>query len=127
MEKVSKFKKIGEILRFRCPNCGTSKVFYKTAFPVVGVPKMKESCEHCGYHFQKEPGFYLGAMYVSYGLAVLEGLIAFLLARNLVFGLNDITLALVTICAILLCAMWNYRLSRVIWMNVFHKRDQPVL
>jgi hypothetical protein len=80
---------------------------------------MKEECEHCGYKFDREPGYFIGAMYVSYGLAVLEGLIAFLLAKYLIFGLSPLNLALVTVGAIMFCAMWNYRLARVIWLNIF--------
>lgn len=119
MEKVSKIRKVGEILTLKCPNCGKTNVFYKMKYPVIGVPRMKEVCENCGYRFDREPGYFLGAMYISYGLAVVEGLIAFFLARWLVFGLSPVTLALVTAAAILLCAMWNYRLARVIWLNIF--------
>lgn len=119
MEKVSKFRKVGEILRLKCPNCGKTNVFYKMKYPLIGTPEMKEVCENCGYRFDREPGYFLGAMYVSYGLAVIEGLIAFLLAKQLIYGLTSINLALVTVAAILLCAMWNYRLARVIWMNIF--------
>ena len=88
---------------------------------------MKKYCENCGYSFEKEPGYFLGAMYVSYALAVLEGFIAFILAKNLIFGLDDMTLALVTLAAILLCAVWNYRISRVIWMNIFPEKKKEVL
>jgi len=123
MERVSKLKKAGEILTLKCPNCGKAHVFHKMKYPFVGAPQMKEVCENCGYVFDREPGYFLGAMYVSYGLAVVEGLIAFLLARWLIFGITDMNLALVTVAAILLCATWNYRLARVIWMNIFPKRS----
>jgi len=119
MENVSKIKKAGQILTLKCPNCGKTSVFHKTKYPLLGIPQMKEVCENCGYRFDREPGFFLGAMYVSYGLAAIEGLIAFLLARQLIYGLSGINLAMVTIAAILLCAMWNYRLARVIWMNLY--------
>lgn len=29
---------------------------------------MPEKCEHCGLVFTPEPGFYMGSMFVSYGL-----------------------------------------------------------
>src|SRR4051812_43925265 len=115
----SKFQKLGEILRLQCPICGKSNVFHKTKYPFVSVPKMKETCDNCGYRFHREPGYFLGAMYVSYGLAVAEGLLAFVLAQTLIYGISTINLVLVTVASILLFAMWNFRLARVIWMNIF--------
>ena len=29
---------------------------------------MREACEACGLKFNREPGYFLGAMYISYGL-----------------------------------------------------------
>ena len=79
---------------------------------------MKKACEICGYRFDREAGYFLKALYISYGLAVFEGFLTFLLAKYLIFGLSEIDLALATVAAILLCAMWNYRLARVIWLNI---------
>src|ERR1043166_2501903 len=110
-------QKIGEISRLRCPKCGKANVFHKTKYPFISVPKMKEVCDHCGYRFNREPGYFLGAMYVSYGLAVIEGILAFLITPWLIFGISTINLVLVTVGVILLLAMWNYRMARVIWMN----------
>jgi hypothetical protein len=31
---------------------------------------MKDRCPTCGLHFDREPGYFLGAMYISYGLGV---------------------------------------------------------
>ncbi len=35
-----------------------------------GFPKMNDRCPHCGLHFNREPGYFLGAMYISYGLGI---------------------------------------------------------
>jgi len=35
-----------------------------------GFPKMNERCPICDLKFDREPGYFLGAMYVSYGLGV---------------------------------------------------------
>ena len=32
---------------------------------------MNPSCDVCGLHFERESGYFVGAMYVSYGLGVL--------------------------------------------------------
>jgi hypothetical protein len=31
---------------------------------------MHERCEVCGLKFEREPGYFLGAIYISYGLAL---------------------------------------------------------
>jgi len=31
---------------------------------------MNEHCPHCGLRFEREQGYFLGAMYISYGLAL---------------------------------------------------------
>lgn len=31
---------------------------------------MNDRCPHCGLHFNREAGYFLGAMYISYGLAI---------------------------------------------------------
>ena len=32
---------------------------------------MREECSECGLRFAREPGYFLGAMYISYGIAIL--------------------------------------------------------
>lgn len=36
-----------------------------------GFPKMNERCPVCDLKFEREEGYFLGAMYISYGLAVM--------------------------------------------------------
>jgi len=52
---------ISRALRLRCPLCGEGKLF-RTWF------KMKPTCTHCHLKFEREPGYYLGSIYINYGL-----------------------------------------------------------
>jgi len=52
---------IRRALRLRCPLCGTGKLF-RSWF------KMNSSCSHCRLKFEREPGYYLGSIYINYGL-----------------------------------------------------------
>ena len=36
-----------------------------------GFPKMERCCAVCGLKFEREEGYFLGAMYISYGLALI--------------------------------------------------------
>jgi uncharacterized protein (DUF983 family) len=60
-------KLIGIILGL-CPRCGEGKLF-QPGFK--GLFLMNDSCSVCGLHILRESGYYLGSMYVSYGLGVL--------------------------------------------------------
>lgn len=119
MKRIAILPKVGHILSLKCPNCGKSKVFYKNENSFISFPKMKEDCESCHYHFDREPGYFLGAMYVSYGLAVFEGIFTFLSAKFLIPNMSTFGMALLTVIVIMLCAIWNYKLARIIWMNIF--------
>ena len=56
------------ILKQRCPRCRAGKIFRGSIFR--GFPKMYERCEVCDLKFEREAGYFLGAMYISYGLAL---------------------------------------------------------
>ena len=48
-------------LRLRCPECGKGKLF-RNWFT------MPKKCSSCGLIYEREPGYYLGSIYVNYGL-----------------------------------------------------------
>ncbi len=51
-------------LRLRCPVCGQGRLFR-------GWFKMHDVCPECDATFEREAGFYLGSIYVNYGLTAL--------------------------------------------------------
>jgi uncharacterized protein (DUF983 family) len=108
------------ILKERCPNCGKSTVYYPTK-SIFHMPVMKINCDECNYKFDREPGYFLGAMYISYAIAVFLGISTFALLYflfpNLSFNWIIIILAFVMIIA----AKKNYKLSRIIYIHIFPK------
>jgi uncharacterized protein (DUF983 family) len=69
---------LGDILHQRCPRCRLGRIFHYSIFR--GFPKMCERCGVCGLKFQREAGYFLGAMYISFGLALVTiALVAVLL------------------------------------------------
>jgi uncharacterized protein (DUF983 family) len=50
-------------LWLRCPRCGVRSLF-RTWFT------MYEKCWGCQLHFEREQGYFLGAMYINYGVTV---------------------------------------------------------
>ena len=51
-------------LRLRCPLCGEGRLFR-------GWFAMQAQCPSCGAGLEREPGFYLGSIYINYGLTAL--------------------------------------------------------
>jgi uncharacterized protein (DUF983 family) len=119
MQKISFPAKILQILKLRCPKCGQGNVFKKDKTSFKFFPEMSETCEKCGHHYDREPVYFLGAMYASYGLSVFEGIISFVLVYFLVPELPTFFMALIPALVIVILSGQNYKLGRVIWMNLF--------
>jgi uncharacterized protein (DUF983 family) len=76
MGTSAKLSTVGDIVCQRCPRCRMGSIFRYSIFR--GFPKMNESCPVCDLKFDREPGYFLGAMYVSYGLGI--GIVALIAA-----------------------------------------------
>lgn len=60
----------------RCPRCHDGKLF-------AGVFRMPRECAICGLPYFREPGYYMGAMILNYG--VTAGIVLFLYLLSLFF------------------------------------------
>lgn len=110
---------IRPLLQGVCPKCHGDKIFKtKGSFTSFKMPEMNEKCSKCGLVFDKEPGYFLGAMYISYGFAVIQLMIAFLIFVKLV----SLTWLFLIMFAVLIGFMFiNYRYSRIGYIYIFHK------
>ena len=111
---------IAQILSYKCPNCKQSSAFEcQKGISKIAIPKMKSECSNCSFSFNKEPGFYYGAMYVSYGLTVAESIIIFIIAQQFFEALFDPKIIGIIATVIILLMRFNYKLSRMLWLNLF--------
>ncbi len=68
------------LLRLRCPRCHAGPLFTHPATSLRHFDEMPPACPVCRQTYEPEPGFYYGAMYVSFGFSVLAvGLVGFAL------------------------------------------------
>src|SRR5580765_7077136 len=49
------------LFKQRCPRCCDGRIYERGS-------KMHRQCPTCGMLFDREPGYFLGAMYISYAL-----------------------------------------------------------
>jgi uncharacterized protein (DUF983 family) len=96
-------------LRLRCPRCRKGRVFH-------GSFAMNTTCPVCGLRFEREPGYFLGAMYFSYFLSIplIGALLLFWLWlwRGLAWEWQVLLAGLSAIPF----APWLFRISRVLWI-----------
>jgi uncharacterized protein (DUF983 family) len=97
------------MLTQKCPRCRAGQIFR-------GHITMSDDCPVCGLHFEREQGYFLGAMYLSYALSVpilgLLMLAVYLLVPELRFEF----IVLVATIAYLPFVPLVFRYSRVLWI-----------
>lgn len=113
-KKMASFK---STIAGKCPICEQGDIFERKGnILLLQVPKMHTSCQVCGYTFEKEPGYFLGAMYVSYGMTIIEMLVLFMAT----FWFVPLSLFFVIILgALVLFSFFNFRVARIVWINLF--------
>ena len=82
---------------------------------------MKQSCDKCNLDFEREPGYYYGAMYVSYALTVAMAIALFIAYVVLFPTFSSIIFIVALTLMLLVLSPWTFRTSRVIWLNFFIK------
>lgn len=107
----------------KCPRCRKGKLFMRPAWDLNRFIEMPERCPHCGFKYEIEPGFFWGAMYITYAFNVGMFLIAGALLWN-VFGnpptwVYVVTLGSLTVLAIPL----QLRYSRTLMLHLFGQID----
>jgi uncharacterized protein (DUF983 family) len=99
----------------RCPLCGSGGLFSRWF-------RMAERCPGCGYRFEREEGFFLGAYVVN--LAIVEGVLLVLTVVPLIFLLNRDPEASVAgivaagLVAAVLAPLAFYPFSKTIWTAI---------
>ncbi|MGV3631001.1 MAG: DUF983 domain-containing protein [Bacteroidota bacterium] len=105
------------LLKGKCPKCETGDIFKdKGNLLLLKAPVMHHKCDACGYRFEKEPGYFIGSLYVSYALGVVEMLLLFLAV--VAFLPVNYILALILI-ALVAVSFFNFRYARIIWIWIF--------
>jgi uncharacterized protein (DUF983 family) len=107
----------------KCPKCHSSKVFKnKNPYVLKDFDKMNVSCPVCGEVYEKEPGYFYGAMYVSYALMV--GLFLVSWGINAFWiDASALNYLLVTSFLMVILSPLTFRISRLVWLNFFIRFD----
>ncbi len=96
-------------LRQRCPRCGRGKLF-RRGFT------MFERCPSCGWVYEREEGYWTGAMAVN--LVLTEIIAAAIVIPLAVMQFNPLILYGVGIPLIAMIPLIFYRETKAIWMSI---------
>jgi len=109
---------------YKCPRCRKSPL-YISPFNISSPLAMHKRCGYCDLNFEPEPGYYFGAMFISYGISAVYFLtiaaIAFFAFGMGVKGIMGliIFIGVVSFLKIL-------RLSRSVWIHIMTRYQANV-
>lgn len=104
------------IVHAKCPRCRVGDIYVGSIYSFSGQ-KMHTKCPHCGMTYEREPGYFYGAMYVSYAFVVAE-LITLAVGTYLLTGSDNPWLYVGILLGVVgLLAPFNLRYSKVILLH----------
>ncbi len=113
---------LGSALSYTCPRCRKEKLF-KEPFEFQKPLDMPDNCPNCDVSFQQEPGFYYGAMFLSYILSAFIllpiALLMLFVAKSSVFS---IMAWVIVIGGLLFFPVMRF--SRSLWIHMMVKYDK---
>ena len=116
---LKKGTKLFSILKRKCPHCQEGDFFVSSSYDFKHMGAVNEKCRECGESFSKEPGFYYGAMYVSYALGVAVFVAVFMLTYLLYPNPSAFEYILLIGLVMVVLGPYLYSLSKIIWANLF--------
>jgi uncharacterized protein (DUF983 family) len=110
---------LSAIVQMRCPKCREGKMFPEGTLFTTRFMKMNAQCACCGQSFMPEPGYYFGAMFVSYAINA-AFFITVWLGMYLFMETISLTAMIVALLVVVLGLLpITFRLSRVLWIYIF--------
>ena len=103
-------RRLDAILALRCPRCLEGRIWR-------GFLSMDTACPVCGLVFEREPGYFTGAMVVSYVLAV-PALGTIVIGLMVLAGLGAVPAIIIGDIAYLALVPFVFRYSRVLWLHL---------
>jgi len=121
MAKIS-FERVVRALKaaafLKCPKCGAGGLF-------DGFFHMRPNCSHCQLAFEREQGFFVGAIYINYAVTVLIALPGFLLLDYYADVSLSQQLLLWGTFAVVFPILF-FRHSRSLWLSVAYVIDPDI-
>ncbi|MEO9854002.1 MAG: DUF983 domain-containing protein [Reichenbachiella sp.] len=107
------------LLACKCPRCREGKMFKYTLKEKWFSMEMYDRCPKCEQTYEPEPGFYYGAMFVSYAFSAAITLATGFVLYN--FFDNPDTWVYMTVVMSFVALLWPvmFKYSRAIFLHLF--------
>ena len=116
-DAAHKITQLHALVHSKCPRCRRGKVFQNSMYGLKSQ-KMYDQCPHCNLKFEREPGYFYVAMFVSYGLNVVQMIVAGMLAYFVTGNTTNPWLYMAVIFpAVIILSPFNYRYSRLVLLH----------
>jgi uncharacterized protein (DUF983 family) len=117
---MSNKSKSQAILQAKCPQCREGDIFQASLSKKPGLfMEVNKHCPNCGMRYEVEPGFFYGAMYISYAFSVAI-MTTGLVATMILFQNPPTWLYFAVVFALVFVAVpFSFRYSRVLWLYWF--------
>ncbi|HEV2970891.1 MAG TPA: DUF983 domain-containing protein [Pirellulales bacterium] len=103
--------------RLRCVNCGQGRLFR-------GWFQMHPRCSICGMQFDRGSGYFLGSIYINYGLTALLVTAGYFACFFTEWVTGDALLYGATAFCVLF-PIWFFRFARSFWLGFDYYFDPP--
>ena len=113
------------ILTTKCPRCREGNMFPKGTLYSTKFAYMHKACPCCRQPFEPEPGYYFGAMFVSYGISTAIFLVAFFVLNLLLEEITMLVVFITVVGVVIGFLPIIFRLSRSLWINIFVRYEGP--
>ena len=110
---------LSAILHEKCPQCREGNIFVYPRGSITRFSATHEHCPVCGLRYEREPGSFWGAMFVSYALSIALIIALFWAILILVTDPPLWLFFAVIIPGLILATPFSFRLSRVLWLYYF--------
>lgn len=111
---ISKGDKLYSMVGMKCPRCSEGKLWRSPLYKLK-LYDMHENCPVCGLKYEREPGFWYGAMYVAYTFSS-GALLIVMLVTMLVFKWEIPQIFIAVGITALIGFTYNARLARSVWL-----------
>ncbi|MEM7106761.1 MAG: DUF983 domain-containing protein [Bacteroidota bacterium] len=93
-------------------------MFITNAYNLTGFQKMHKNCPYCGLQFEREPGFFFGAMYISYAFSVAL-FVAVGLGLSIIGDFPTYVYLISIILSVIVLLPISFRYSRILFLHLF--------
>lgn len=115
MSRVIRLLNSGLLLK--CPRCGLGPLFY-------GLFSMHSQCSNCSLEFEREQGYFVGAIYINYSATVIIAIPGYFIL-DYFFDISLTKQLALWIGFAILFPLLFFRHSRSFWLTLDHFFNPP--